>query len=588
VTQFTSTGLPLKPEDINELQGQESLERDVKDAVERTSKWLRQDAPLKPFSYHRATQVFRLLIDTRSGRIHQLLDTVMQDRRSEATNLASDLQRWRDRRVILDVVRQVEREHPQHPKPREIEAKALEQLLGAIREAVELASEWGHAVQRWEKGRTQRDWLHEQIQALAIGMNATLPAAKAAMQELLDDANPAVRAIAGQLLATLCDLECLTRGVTPSHELPQNVSRGICAGLAFRLLLLPELDLSADPNGTPCLTSSGVQDLPKILSQDRVQTKPIGTVIQRWIDKEDFRWVDHLIATVTSEPEKARIIELVATAREEHRRSIEDRLSAVKEKVEQSVLDGTTDPNERSRLESQLEKAHDELEMASPDFRTTRKRLDDVEQAISANRQLVLSERREKWNRLQSPVYKLLDKSSQVRLAITIDGALQRGDIYLADEVLAAVERSLDERARDSVEKLLSSWEEPEQSHGDDLTKFIQDRPRLLDLAESPGIIVLEQAARERDKNKKPLELADRHLPEPRWQEIAQVLSAWRSLKHDEGSSKPDLPLSLWTIMRYLGFVLRPDSREAFRKRASGRGWSHWEVTMSGEPLAGC
>lgn len=584
VQRFSETGLQFRIDDVRELRGQATLEREVNEVSDRARQWLKE-ANYRTFKYARATEVSRHLTNPAGGFALTLLGPVLQDQRQAAPSLLSDLSKWRGRKELVDLIRQVEREHPQHPKPREIEARALDQLISTLQEAARIASDWCYAVQQCERSKGEKGWLSDQIGAFVAGLQFHAPSARTALQTCSSDSDLRVRAVAKQLLGALSNLEGYSRGIPLSCDLPPSIGGGLSAGLSFRLLWHPALEIASDAEGMPCLTSSSRSLLPTLLERDGASTISVQNVLYRWLELNDFRWVEYLVECVQSENERAQLTEKVFDARNKSKERFRSQLGHVQADLEQAVLEGTIDLNTRAGFESELEQARVKAESRTVCFGEVAQSIKEVAQHLAENRDRVLDERRSKWDKQLLRSQGILDKKDQKRLSEAVNNALKRRDIYLADEILASLDRSLDARSRDAIDKLFSSWQESQAPAQDELKLFLAERDRLLSIAETPGIAKLEQAAREQGNDKKPVELADKRLPEPRWKEIAQTIAAWRTLKQMEEWDRKDINLQLYTLIRYLGFGMRPDSPAAFIRKAIGRGWSHWVASIV-EPIS--
>jgi hypothetical protein len=181
-----------------------------------------------------------------------------------------------------------------------------------------------------------------------------------------------------------------------------------------------------------------------------------------------------------------------------------------------------------------------------------------------------VAERAERWAGLSAGLRAAL-AGDYGRLEIRVREALDRGNIYVADELLSAAREALD----GSPQRLKALLEAKggDGPRGLALKDFLESCGSLSRVLENDPNF-LETAAGALERGEPPVGLGIGHLPRGRHREAAEAFRAWVGLKKSarkRADAPPEgLEARVGSILRYLGY--RPGSGSPLR-RSGGRGW---------------
>ncbi len=582
VRGFVATGMPLAPEDVALVRNREALNEAVHAAVTRVRTW-HQQAVQRKFLYIPAGAIFLRVVVAKTGPLADLLTAAAEDRRDEAAAVLARAKEKRQRSVLVEMVREAENQAGYDRKVRQVEGKALEQVIGELSEGLACICAWAQAARRWQVSVERSEWWQDHVERLVHGLRGSLPAARVALAEALAASPAPARGAGAALLRSLADLGAYVEGQPLLGPTSPFVDHGLEAGLAYRLLWQPGLPLEGDEYGEPRLAPGGEPALLASLVPLADVTAVAAEMVRKRLEQEDFRWLGTLLAEVPQGPDREALLEEVNLRRERARAMLVEQLNQQRAYLAQAVLEGSVDQDEKSRVEGVLEEVAYQAEGQLGDVGLARERLRGVEREIGEHRQRELDKRREVWAALHPSLAKILSPAEHRRLSTLVETALNAHNIYLLDELLPQVQRALSEGNPNLVTAVLPAPEKGTRANRDALTLYLAERDRLVRLLDRVGLADLEQAVR----HKRPPEELDMHnLPDSRRTEVARALAAWRNLKQAGGDDRGETAPHVFALLNYLGFRLRAELPEALRRVGSGKGWTHWTAAMSAGPLA--
>jgi hypothetical protein len=186
--------------------------------------------------------------------------------------------------------------------------------------------------------------------------------------------------------------ECLTETYLQGR-LESNLPESLEAGLADALLDYPSIALDPDQRGLPEPMSKSWPDVLQQLSVAPVSSD-VEACLQAWLERSDFRWVDRLLQRVEDPDRRAVLVTSVDAARKRAADRLLHDARQAEERIEQAVLEGSIDPNDRAKLAGQLEETRHVANRRDADFVAAEAVLRDVSLELDEKREAVVATRR--------------------------------------------------------------------------------------------------------------------------------------------------------------------------------------------------
>ena len=593
VASLADNGLSLQRQDMGRMKDREVLNREATECARRVRDWLGDRAPVVTFFYSPATIIFRRLI-AEGGSLEVLLQPVVNDCRSEVSRVAQALPEWESRNQLKDIVRREERAERIHSRRggrKPVESRALQMLLDVIQQAAELARAWCDVCDRWRVQAEQKEWWAAQVKDFRHSLEETIPPAKLALNGSPAGIDAASRVICGHGARVIEELEAFASGLQRSSISQPVMGTSLSAGLATRLMWHPGLRLVADDEGFPMPLAGTYAEVRQRVAEENLTDISVNSVVEHWCEREDFRWLMGFLECAARDEALDSGQAVVWAALESSRRRLQSAVDELRGRLEEAFAEGTVLPDARAHLGALLEQAEQEArgvaarrDQGNTDIGARQRQLAQASVDIERHRDNALKEGRERWEQRRPKAAAVLPAPACQRLEQIVNKAIERPDIFQFNEIVAALDRSLADNAPDELLIFLTSAAAGADSSANKLRDFREAQLTLQGLLKDRGLTGLEQAVR---RGQAPSAMEVRRLPSPRLEEVCQALAAWRHLKQQDDTTRGDgNDYSLFTILRYLGFQLRPDSAQSLNIESQGRGWSVWRASMSAEPVS--
>lgn len=581
ISAFASRGIIVRPETLLGITGAEERQAKLRDTVSTAERWL-QEAPQRRMKVRRAAAVWRHLTGPK-GELYKLVLPVTEDRRRDVDSIRSHLERWRSRSDILNKIDQIDAELMGMAKPRPIVGAARKQLISGVREASQLVQQWCDAVGEERDIEARGDWLFEQVVALRNTTQAALPNIEVALSELSSLTQPASVAAAAFCLRRAIYQLCETLDLsieTSSESLDTYMwdwfrrdTDDLHVALSRRLLWLPNIPL--DDDGQPL--DHAVPKIASSLRDTYARRQTLTEAFEERLRNQDYRFVNVLQYVVATETNTEDFQQRYQDALEGSRAALYDNISSTQSAIEQAVVDGIIDEEQRAEYGAIVEAVTDEDVL---NFPPKYERLRDVRESISAARQRRLHELRSIWEGLQEDLTDSHLKPAQQELVYEhVTETLRQKDTRVVEECLAHLTKVLD--GGSEFEETLFS---PPAMPRDELMEFTEVAPRIEEwLRHSKN---LSQVASEIQRGRTKADISFRSAPKTRRNEAYQAIQAWRRLKQHRSPSDEHTPPAVATLLRYLGFTLQGRQGRAVEMEKQGRDWGHLRASMSASDLA--
>ena len=572
VKNFAHYGRALHSSDLRLLEGVEQYEEDIKMVVKKTKQWL-TEAPRRKTKLARATKVWIELVKNEE-ELKGFLNLVAGDCRSKWKIIQEKALDWMDRTNVESRIASIDHKLTGHKLPA-ITGAPRDQIMRYVRDACELALLWCEFVKRYEERKSGRgDWLAERISALRAGIQSELNDVRAAVHAMKDDDEHP-----GRVASALCMLRSLEQlcrdlnvAIEPSIDCVSTWdwlaedSDDLEQALMNRLLLLPEIDL--DHLGRPANCAM----IAEALIKAKKQARPLEEIIDQWLEKKDFRFVQSLINIIDDEAKKE---ELSSRYEEELRGSaacLGEMLHKVRSEVEQAVVDGILSDEERAARLGELQNI--DLE-ASLDYHNQQVIIETVRQSVKDSRKQKLDQLSREWKQIRKRLLQYPgDEDIKADIIDTIANALNGGDSRVVEECIAQLIELME--LGDPLRENPFSFPS-EIGRVDVLKRFVNMSEKLNQLLEKPGLQGLQSAVKNGGKWG---EFRFNRFPRPLQDEVISAINSWRWLK--QGSARGHTNAEhIVNILRYLGFHVEPTPKVGIKTQNRGEHWLYLRVHMS-------
>lgn len=560
VRDFAGHGQALGPQEARGLQGLEDRRRNVVVAKSEARAALER-ATKHRFKLPRAGELWSHFL---RHDIAPWFQGAADDDRGRLQLVSEQAQRWRDQDLIMNRVGAIDRELHGNRVGR-IVGDARSQLLRNTWELCGLAETWCRSVERLVQQEAKGDWFQGQVSALRARCRESLVAAAQVLRPLFGSQS-AEGAAARCLSYSLADLAALL-ALEVKTDLPERPARRCPIGEAssLELLLLARLQeipaLALDNAGR--VTSDQLPLLAGALARSR--SLSLREIVERWAEYGDFRHIEGLLESIPESEQEALRATLQATE-DGWKRRLRQLVASARDGIEQALVDGFIQPPQRAALAAQVERISTTGER---DFAGRARSAEAVLQALQTATESTISTLRDSWIDLKLHLEESsLEPEKRTGIAALIDGALDRRDGRLAEELLAKLRPILA-----GQEKTPDTWFDGAALR-DRLAEFQQAQSAL----EATARKGLQEVIRELRDTRRVSGLAiPPAFPQPRLNEALRALEAWRNLK--ASSPEADSVRDVAAVLAYLGFDVEPTGVSP--SSASARSWRHFSVRMS-------
>lgn len=572
VKEFAHYGRALYNSDLKSLEGVEQFENGIKEIVQNTRQWL-DGALHRRTKLARATNVWIELLKDKD-ELKGFLELVACDRRDKLSTVQDKLRLWSDRNYVESRIVDIDRKLLGRRAPA-ITGAPREQVIRNVKDACEYAARWSEFVKRDSEIKAGgEDWFANRITALRSGIQSELKVVQEEVQSMLrDTSKPECTAAAVCLLRTveqLCeDLNIIVQPVVDSaldwHWLSEG-AEDIDFALMKRLLLLPEIDL--DNWGRPTERTKIADALIKF----RGGEQSIEEIILRWLQKEDFRFIQYLISMVKDEDKKS---ELTVHYEQELKKSavhLEEELHKVSSEIEQAVVDGVLSDEGRAAHLSKLENI--DLE-ESLDYYVHQAKIAKVRQLLSESQDQKIEQLNRDWKKIESDLFQYPgDEDKKVEIVAAVTSALERVDTRVVEECIAQLEglMNLGVPLKDNPFSLPSGGDERNA-----FKQYIGIAGKLDGLLERQSLKGLQNTVK---SGKAWGGLKFGRFPRPLHDEVLKAIDSWRWLK--QGSAKAHNNIDhICTVLRYLGFNVDAEAIPGANSQQRGEHWLYLRIEMT-------
>jgi hypothetical protein len=573
VQAFTHRGMTLTPHALYDVQGLHHLEEQTAAAAAALARWL-VDAPRKTMKAHRATKVWKKMVDP-GGLLREAMEIAAGDRRHQADEVLKVAEEWSVYSFTEQQVRRLDIKLGGARNP--LTADPLEQLHRETQRTCQMLRDWAQLAQAQQQNTNERDYEVQQIQRLRTKLDSVMPSAAHELEEMVErsqrpDLQAAARATS-RVLAELCNTLSLTfpaQPPPPREFMPlewfSEVAGRLEGTLRRRLLWIPEVPV--DDRLLP--EEEALSLLPEAFARSLVDDRSLEDAFDEAMRIEDFRFHRLYLEAMEEESTSPRL------------RDIQNRLDAARERLrkeacrvadqrEQAFVDGYLEdelidlpgpacsqaPNDSERcfLSAQLQAIEpDRCENFGPAFKV----LEATKKALDRQLHERLKQQRETWLALR-PRLPIQDSGTE-KVKAAVEEALASEDLRVAQEIIG------------HLEGLLDSGQTVEIALGGSGTRH----PVLEDFR--GRALQIEEWVRQYN-------IGGARLSQPRLEEAVAGLQAWKLLRA-LSPSNPDVVRHVATVMDYLGFLLRTPASTAISVSEKGADWALLDARMSASDLA--
>ncbi len=589
VQSFTHRGMTLTPHALYDVQGLHHLEEQTAAAAETLARWL-VDAPRKTMKAHRATKVWKKMVDP-GGLLREAMEIAAGDRRHKADEVLKVAEQWSVYSYTEQQVRRLDIKLGGARNP--LTADPLEQLHRETQRTCQMLRDWAQLAQAQQQNTNERDYEVQQIQRLRGKVDSVMLSAARELEEMVErsqrpDLQAAARA-ASRVLAELCNTLSLTFPAQPPSlrefmplEWLSEVAGRLEGAIRRRLLWIPEVPV--DDRLLP--KEQALALLPKAIVHSLVDDRSLEDALDEAIRLEDFRFHRLYLEAMEEESTGPRLREIqnrLDAARERLRREA----CKVADQREQAFVDGyfedepidlpglagSLDPNdsERNLLSAQLQAIDPErCENFGPAFRV----LDSIKKALDSQLHERLRQQRETWLALRSRLPTQDLGTEKVKAAV--EEALTNADLRVAQELIGHLEGLID--SGQTVEIALGGSGTRHPVLEDFLGRALQIDEWIRQYSIGGALLRFQRKGTVAGLNPS-------RLSQPRVEEAIAGLHAWKLLRALSPSA-PEVVRHVATVMDYLGFLLRTPASTAISVSERGADWALLDARMSASDLA--
>lgn len=585
VVEFSRFGQPLSRYDILAIRGEDRREQILDVLVKAAAQWL-QEAPQRKTKFGEANSVWAKWTKP-NGLLYQMVEVVAKNEPRRIKELQGQVDRWRvhDNDYWLDQTHAEVMGVVNRHRIRPIQASPRARLLEQAEEAVGLAEQWLEI--RGAANRTS-EWSQERIRQLIDTIEAAKGEAAAALQAMESAAadgplSPPVVRLLRWSLADLCAVLELEPPavVLPERKIaqfPQGIETTLKDGLAFRLFLLPELDLPDDLE----IAAAHTRPIAQQLADATADHHSLEQAFEGWVKAQDFRFTPTILQNLEGVLDEATLSALHdrhRQAQSQAQTQLTHRVAQTRDAIEQAMVDGLIGEAERAEFTARLESI-EKLGQAN-NYAARRRQLDQIESTLNAARQTHWLHQKDRWQAVHQRMQQAnVEPQLVARITEFLEEALANKDIVVVDERLARLEEIIDggqafeagefdvDAGRDVYQEfvdILPLWEE--QYNPRTFLRQISlsiSRSGTHELVMPPGLT----------------------LPKPRVEEVVEALRSWQRLIDLLPSARKEVADEVTRILRYLGYTFTTRAGQAVDWRESSSAWAHLTVHMTAGNLS--
>ena len=578
IRKFAVLGHPLRPEDLEQVEGRATHEKAIAETVTQARRFLETNQS-RMLKMRRATNILYTLVG-RDGDLSRLLKPVMDNQTDQAAQVQQDLCNFTERQTIVELINQIDRRQARRPRP--LTGIPREQLVRSIQEAAGLASRWCQLIRRRETTtRSSGDWWSTQVNNLRNGVKDILPDVTAELDRMLHKDRFEEEVSLGRILQRAVGQITGFLGLGSPHELDdvevwmKGENSSLQATLNRRLLWIPEIAL--DKNGRPQNDSATDTDsslnIARALCHSLVEKRSLRNALELRIESEDFRFSEVLLNSLDDDVVRQSLEEKIDNRLKGSRAALIERVEKVRGGIEHGMVDGLLAEEERTTLSADLESTDVSEPLYFPPFFN---RLDDIENQLNQTLRERLDELTAQWKDIRRGLRLRNDAEQLVALEKFIQGAFDRREARVVDESLARLREVVDGNG-----ELKTDWFSRHEK-ADVFTDFLaayqaiksglQNRRNVLPLVNTVKQGHTWEGVRFGT------------LPTKRREEAVGAFQAWHRLQRSPQNPAANCK-GIRILMEYLGFHL-PDRESAVRVKDRGQDWLHCTVAASSSDLA--
>ena len=565
--EFANRSQPFDPELLAGGSGSDVWRNELAECVSHARNWL-DSSRRKRLGFVRASDVWRSFVEE-GGLIATLLQPVIEDNRPQGNRIADMAQQWTRDDTLRRSIDEIDRHNVGRRLP-PITGTSRKQLLRYSQEAIALAQQWSRLVRKEERLGVRQPLLARAADLRKV-VESALPDIESSLAEWKETTQPLeVYAVSQVMEWTLADLRVLLR-IEPFQTTPASkasLSNGIGSLLSQSLLALPAGDY--DDNLIP--TQEGLPALARCIAQSlAAENASAEDILEGWILKEDYRFVDELLHFHSLADSSAR--DRCDRGLEDSSRRLTQDLQDTLTSIEQAVVDGIIG-EERSTYIATLESINVQSVRS---FQKYREILQSIREELAHARTKRTDTLKQQWDELRSnPEFEgRIPAEKRTRIEGVLGELIGRNDTRLLEEWLARLTEVRDV-GTDIGDSFFDS--EPES---DVLSDLIISINALVALKSKDFSLASIRNAIKRRQSLAGINFGS--LPKERLTEVLDVIDVWKAVKHGKPAElRPD---ALRSILEYLGFSV-DISASSIHKGIGGRDWRQFTVGMSVGDLA--
>ena len=578
IRKFAVLGHPLRPEDLEQMEGRATHEKAISETVSQARRFLETNQS-RMLKIRRATNILYYLVG-RDGDLSRLLKPVIENQTDQATHVQQDLCNFTERQQIVDLINYIDRQQTRRPRP--LTGIPREQLVRSIQEAAGLASRWCQLTRRRQTTtRNRGDWWSTQVNNLRHRVKDILPDVTAELARMLRQDRFEEEVSLGHILQRAVDQVTGFLGLDSLHDLDdvevwmKGENNSLQASLDRRLLWIPEIPL--DKNGRPenyfTTDTNRSLNIARALCHSLVETRTLQKALELRIESKDFRFTEVLLDSLDDDTVRQSLEERNDNCLKGSRAALAERVDKVQGSIEQGMVDGLLVEEERTTLSAELESTDiSEPLYFPPLFR----RLDDIENQLNHKLEERLTNLTAQWKNIHRGLRLQTEPEQLVALEQFIQGAFERGDARVVEESLARLREVVD-----GAREWTTDWFSPHKK-SDVFTEF-------LDAYQSTEVGLhnlrnVRQLANTVEQGQTWEGVTFGTLPTKRREEAVRTFKAWHRLKHLPEQHTANCQ-RIRILMEYLGFHLL-GRESAVRVKDCGQDWLHCIVAASSSDLA--
>lgn len=572
VRTFASAGHPLRPEDLQGVEGMATREQVIRETTEQADRFLATNQVSK-LKLKRATDVLHHLV-RQNGDLHFLLTAVIENKADQVDQVQQRISDFEGRKQIERCLHQIDQDLV-GSKKRKITGDPINQLVRSVEEAVGLARRWCSLIVQEQTVHQKGDWRGDHVEDLRRRVQGVLPAINDELKRMQAQDQPQDTAALGRVLQRAINqvTGVLRLGQQPDGEEPQawiqREEDSLDQALARRLLWMPEISL--DDNVSPEEDRKG--NIAKYLRHSLAEERSLLMAWEMRIEGQDFRFTDVLMNALEDDENRQQLEDRNDEALKGARAALADEGTKVQGAIEQGMVDGLLVEEERTALSAQLEKTAIEHPLY---FKPLFQRLDDIEQQLNQKLEDRLQELKEQWQKIRQD----LAQSSQADRLDAVDVFIQRAfeqrDTRVVEEGLSHLRDFL--QGESGWE---SEWFDPSDER-DVFKEFQEACPRIESGIQNLGSV--DQLAGAMDQGQTWEGMQFGALPLKRRKEAVEAFRSWHQLKRRYGQQAENRR-HIQVLLEYLGFHLS-EKELAVSIKNHDRDWLHCQVDASASDLA--